>query len=332
MARKPRMHLPGALYHVMLRGNARQDVFFDEEDRRRLYELLEEGVRRFGYRVHAFCLMTNHIHLALQQGEKPLSGAMQNLSFRYTRHVNGSRARVGHLFQGRYKALLVDADSYGLELVRYIHLNPVRARLVAEPSQYPHSGHLGYLGRRHFGFLTTDWVLGQFGEKAAAGRRAYARFVAAGIAEGHREEFHRGQMDNRVLGPDRFTEQVLRSAGQGSARRAPRLDRIVAYVCAGSALTEEELRRRGKGQAAARCRALIGWLAKTSCSAPLAEVARRFERDLSSVSHGVTRLERAAREGTELARLLKRHQDAISQAGPPSPCHSASRKRQACCA
>ena len=314
MARKPRLHLPGALYHVILRGNARQDVFFDEDDRRRFYGLLEEGVRRFGYRVHAFCLMTNHIHLALQQGGKPLSGAMQNLSFRYARHINGTRGRVGHLFEGRYKALLVDVDSYGLELVRYIHLNPVRAGLVTDPVDYLHSGHSGYLGRRSFAFLTTDWVLGQFGERAATAQRAYARFVAEGVSEGHRQEFHRGPMDTRVIGPDRFTEQVLSANGQRLPRAAPRLDQIVAYVCAGSGLTEEMLRAPGKNRAAAHCRALIGWLAKITRSAPLVEVARRFDRDLSSLSHAVVRLEHAALEGKPLAEALRQHHDAISQA------------------
>ena len=130
MARKPRIHLPDGLYHVIFRGNGGQDVFLTDADYRRFYLLLQEGTFRFGYRVHAFCLMTNHIHLALQVGEIPLSRSMQNLSFRYTRWLNWREQRTGHLFQGRYKAVLVDGDSYLLELVRYIHLNPVRAGMV----------------------------------------------------------------------------------------------------------------------------------------------------------------------------------------------------------
>ena len=111
MARKPRLHVPGGLYHVMLRGNGGADIFFSKADRKRFYALLEEGGQRFGTRLHGFCLMTNHVHLVLQAGEAPLSRPMQNLAFRYTRHVNARRKRVGHLFQGRYKALLVDGDS-----------------------------------------------------------------------------------------------------------------------------------------------------------------------------------------------------------------------------
>jgi REP element-mobilizing transposase RayT len=102
--------------------------------------------------MHAFCLMTNHVHLAVQMDPQPLSKGQQILSLRYTRHVNRSQGRVGHLFQARYKALLVDADSHGLELVRYIDLNAVRARLVSDPAHYPYSGHLGYLANAHMAF------------------------------------------------------------------------------------------------------------------------------------------------------------------------------------
>ena len=136
MPRKPRIHFPGALYHVILRGNAGEPVFFDDADRYRFYLLLQEGIERFGYRVHAFCCMTNHIHMALQVGSVSLSRIMQNLALRYTSGINRKYRRTGHLFQGRYKAILLDADSYLLELVRYIHLNPVRARLVKHPDNY----------------------------------------------------------------------------------------------------------------------------------------------------------------------------------------------------
>lgn len=111
MARKPRIHLSGGLYHVIFRGNGGQSVFLNDEDRYRFYLLLQEGTCRFGYRVHAFCLMTNHIHLVLQVSETPLSRGMQNLSFRFTKWINWRQKRTGHLFQGRYKAVLVDGDS-----------------------------------------------------------------------------------------------------------------------------------------------------------------------------------------------------------------------------
>ena len=124
MARRARIHYPGAIYHVMLRGNGGQDIFFDDSDRVRFYELLEEGVERFHVRIPAFCLMGNHAHLVVQVAEIPLSRLIRNVSFRYTRYRNAKERRTGHLFQGRYKAIVFDEESYLEELVRYIHLNP----------------------------------------------------------------------------------------------------------------------------------------------------------------------------------------------------------------
>jgi REP element-mobilizing transposase RayT len=126
MTRKQRIHIIGGFYHVMLRGNGGMDVFGSDDDRCRFLLLLQEGSIRFGFRLHAFCLMGNHIHLTIQVSDVPLSKIMQNLSFRYTRWFNAKNQRFGHLFQGRYKAILIDDSAYLLTLIRYIHLNPVR--------------------------------------------------------------------------------------------------------------------------------------------------------------------------------------------------------------
>jgi REP element-mobilizing transposase RayT len=146
MARKPRLHVPGGVYHVMLDGNGGPEIFLTDEDRLHFYDLVEEGVDRFGHRIHGFCLMGNHVHLVVQVAETPLAKIVQNLSFRYTRWIHRRQRTVGHVFQGRYKAILVDADAYLLTLVRYVHLNPVRAALVAHPDDYRWSGHRTYLG------------------------------------------------------------------------------------------------------------------------------------------------------------------------------------------
>ncbi|MEA3348840.1 MAG: transposase [Pseudomonadota bacterium] len=181
MAREPRIHYPGALYHVMLRGNGGQDIFLSDSDRTRFFLLIQEGVHRFGNRIHTFCFMDNHIHLAIQVADIPLSKIIQNISLRYTRWINDKCRKTGHLFQGRYKALLVDQDSYLLELVRYIHLNPIRAGLVKHPKNYKWSGHNCYLGEEKLTWLTTGWVLGQFGEDITTARHGFARFVNEGI-------------------------------------------------------------------------------------------------------------------------------------------------------
>ena len=136
MSRKPRLYFPGALYHVLLRGNGGQAIFFEHTDYHHFYKLLAEGHARFDHRIHGFCLMNNHVHLAIQTGSQPLSPIMQNVSFRYTRWINKWQKRVGHLFQGRYKALLVDQERYLLALIRYIHLNPIRAGIVKELAEF----------------------------------------------------------------------------------------------------------------------------------------------------------------------------------------------------
>jgi REP element-mobilizing transposase RayT len=142
----------------MLRGNGGQEIFFSQEDRFRFYLLVQEGIERYGHKVHAFCLMTTHVHLAIQVGEFGLPRIIQNLAFRYTRWGNWRQSRTGHLFQGRYKAVLVEADTYLLELTRYIHLNPVRSGIVRIPEDYPWSGHRTYLGLETIPWLTTEWV------------------------------------------------------------------------------------------------------------------------------------------------------------------------------
>ena len=210
MARKPRLHLDEGIYHVMLRGNGGQEIFFDDEDRLHFYLLLQQGVERYKYRVHGFCLMSNHVHLVLEVGAQPLAKIMQNLSFRYTRWVNKKQKCIGHLFQGRDKAILVDRDSYLLELVRYVHLNSVRAKLVRQAHLYPWSGHRAYLGRQTLSWLTTEWVLNQFGMRLAACRKHYEVFVREGYGEGRRDEFHcGGNDDGRLLGDDQFARRVV---------------------------------------------------------------------------------------------------------------------------
>ena len=312
MARKPRLHVPGGLYHVILRGNARQDVFLTVADRHCFYELMAEGVKRFGYRVHAFCLMSNHVHLALQVGDRELSAGMQNLSFRYTRYLNTRLKRVGHVFQGRFKAFLVDQDRYGLALVRYLHLNPVRAKLVRQAGAYAGSSHRAYLGEEVLPWLTTDWVLGQFGERLGSARWRFADFVDAGVRDGHSDMFYGGQADARVVGEEDFVNKVLPKKERPP--KLPSLPAIVAYVCASASMRKAELLAPGKSRPAAHARALVGWLAARSKAATLTAVAERFQRDLSTLSHAVSALEERSRNSESFANALNDHLYAIFQA------------------
>ena len=312
MARKPRLHVPGGLYHIVLRGNARQNVFFLPADRTALYALLADGVTRFGYRVHAFCLMTNHLHLALQAGEESLSSGMQNLSFRYTRYLNARRGRVGHVFQGRFKAYLVDQDRYGLALVRYLHLNPVRAKMVRQVEAYRWSSHRAYLGEEALPWLTTDWVLGQFAPGVREARVRFAEFVQVARSEGHVDTFYGGTEDSRVVGEEDFLKKVLPKRTPGT--KPPSLSTIVAYVCRRASMSEAALKAPGKGRPQAHARAMIGWLAAKTGAATLTQVANRFHRELSTLSHAVTALEERSRNSESFANTLNEHLYAIYQA------------------
>ncbi len=289
MARKLRIHFPSAVYHVILRGNAGQPVFFDDADRFRFYLLMQEGIEKFGYRVHAFCCMTNHIHMALQVGDIPLSRIMQNLTLRYTTWINRKKRRTGHLFQGRYKAILLDADSYLLELVRYIHLNPVRSDMVILPEDYPWSGHRAYLGKEVLPWLTTDWIVSLFSAMSSVAQKGYVEFVAEGMDEPRRPEFHSGSMEGRILGDDCFADDVLLKANQRRQRPAS-LEVLLDTVCQYYRLTRSELSAAGKVKPHAEARAVSALLVRESAHYSLTELGRQLNRDVAALSQAARRL------------------------------------------
>ena len=288
---------------MMLRGNGGQDIFFSKEDRYHLYLLLEEGISRFDYRIHGFCLMSNHMHFALQVGRVPLSKILQNLSFRYTRWVNRKEKRIGHLFQGRYQALLVDADQYLLQLIRYIHLNPVRAKIVKRPEAYPWSGHRGYLGKQSLLWLSTEWVLVRFGKRKSEAVKKYREFVREGIQEAHREEFHGGKQDVRVLGDDKFVEKALGEEVTVKSKRIT-LKEIVLKVCREYGIKERELQKISRNRKGAEGRSVIGYLCIQTGSATLTEVGKMFKRDVATISKGVRRVEHRVEDSKEVEAKL----------------------------
>ncbi len=311
MARKPRVYYPGALYHVTLRGNAGQAIFFDDRDRTRFYLLLQEGIDRFRYRTHAFCLMSNHIHLAIQVADIPLSRIIQNLSFRYTKWINWRQSRSGHLFQGRYKAVLVDADAYLLELTRYIHLNPVRAGMVKEPEDYPCTGHRAYLGLEEIPWLTTDWVLSQFSKRESSARRAYERFIEDGKKGNYQKEYHTGSgTDNRILGDDEFIGRVLEKEEKKPRRRVS-LDRIIQEVCKSFSLKERDLLVSGRDRTLSRARGMAAWLVMERGIGTLGELSKRTGRDVTTLSSAAKRLQIRSKTDLDLTEKMTKLTDSF---------------------
>jgi putative transposase len=168
---------------------------------------LQEGVEQYGHRILAFCFMSNHIHLAIQLGNVSISKIVQNLAFRYTRFFNWRHKTIGHLFQGRFKSVLVDSVSYLRELIRYIHLNPVRAKLVDNPTDYRWSSHRAYLMLEEYSWLSKEALLLRFGESLSEAITALNNFVLAGI--GIEEEFHfEAGFSDGILGEDEFIKTM----------------------------------------------------------------------------------------------------------------------------
>src|SRR5690625_673373 len=181
MARPLRIEFDGALYHVTTRGDRREAIYEDNKDREDFLEVLAEVVERFNWLCHAYCLMGNHYHLVVETPDGNLSRGMRQLNGVYTQATNRRHRRSGHLFQGRFKAILVDKESYVLELTRYVVLNPVRAAMVKSPGDYPWSSYRAMVGEAEApGWLATDGLLALFGKRRAESRRRYRRFVREG--------------------------------------------------------------------------------------------------------------------------------------------------------
>jgi len=180
MARPLRIEYSGAFYHITSRGNERKAVFKSERDREKLLSYLGSATERYAAIVHVYCLMDNHYHLLMETPAGNLSQIMHHINGAYTTYFNAKRERSGHLFQGRYKAILIEADEYAKELSRYIHLNPVRAGMCAHPEEYPWSSCRYYtVERKAPEWLQRGFILGYFGQNLSDSMQPYRDFMHA---------------------------------------------------------------------------------------------------------------------------------------------------------
>lgn len=220
MSRPLRLEFAGALYHVTSRGDRREAIYEDDEDRRRFVELLGQVAGQFNWVFHAWCLMGNHYHLVIETPDGNLSKGMRQLNGVYTQDSNRRHGRVGHLFQGRYKAILVDRDSYLLELARYVVLNPVRANLVAEPGAWAWSSYRAMIGAEEApGWLATDGLLAAFDSRRAEAVRRYIAFVAAGIGA---DSIWKHLSSQVFLGDEAFVARSLKAGTVSESVSIPR--------------------------------------------------------------------------------------------------------------
>jgi putative transposase len=288
MPRKARIDAPGALHHIIVRGINRRKIFFDDADRDDFLDRLGAILSDSKTPCFAWALMTNHFHVLLRTGTAPISTVMRRLLTGYAVSFNRRHRRHGHLFQNRYKSILCQEDTYLLELVRYIHLNPLRAGIVKELkglNAYPYCGHYALMGKTEAGFQDVDYILSLFGGKVPDARRLYLEFVKKGVAAGRRPELTGGGLvrsaggwsalkamrngesrmkgDERILGQGDFVETVLKTAQENLDRKyriralGYDFDWLLARVLGLSGLTFNELLTGGKQRKMVQARSVL---------------------------------------------------------------------------
>ncbi len=249
MPRKPRIEYAGAFYHVITRGNQKQRVFKDAADFQKYLQLLTIYKNRTSCRIFAYILMNNHVHLLIETKDTPLSKFMQGLNQTYTMYYNRRYRTVGHLFQGRYKAILCDREAYLLGLLKYIHLNPLRAKLAESLEVYPWSSHHAYTGKNNpLAVVDTDQVLHLFSENKGRSIKKYLEFMSGNETLNKNEVY--ATIDQRVQGDDSFVEQVKTLADKpveaGKRKKERSLSQIMTVVENTTGLSLEQLRTAGK--------------------------------------------------------------------------------------
>jgi REP element-mobilizing transposase RayT len=276
--------VPGGLYHAVLRGNHRQAIFACSSDYLCFEEIVARAVERYGASLFAYCWMTNHVHLAIQVNAAPLGAVMGIVASRYARAKQRSLATTGHLFERRYRARLVDAERYLLSLVRYIHLNPVRAGIVSRPADYPWSSHSAYLGATCPDWLCTDPVLGRFGRPIEVARAAYLRFMNDPPACTDPDEVSPIVRRGRPARTDRRDAPVPGTQGAGNERQTRSLKDIAAEVAHSRKLTLDELRSKRRRAGLVEARREITRRALLEGAANMSQVARFLNRAPSTLS------------------------------------------------
>ena len=276
MARKPRLFAPGVLYHVIVRGNQRQRTFLSPADYQVYLEKLTQYRRQHEVTVYAYCLMPNHVHLLVESGKTPLGRFMQGLQQSYTQYYNRRYKKVGHLFQGRYKAILCQKDAYLLELIRYIHLNPVRSKLAKSSQEYRYTSDPVYRTGKTTAIIEPRAVL-----KLLGGASGYKRFIQEARDTGHRDEYYE-VADQRFLGDEEFGAELIRNYEDEEPRKRRGLAIVAKELAAALKIDSEELQTPSRGWKLSQLRttiALCPGAARWICGKGRGEVFRPRRHD-----------------------------------------------------
>jgi putative transposase len=327
MPRKARIDAPGALHHIIVRGIEGRKVFRDDADRENFLDRLVDLLPKTRTRCFAWALLPNHAHLLLQTGLSPIVSLMRRLLTGYAVSFNLKYRRHGHLFQNRYKSILCQEDVYLKELVRYIHLNPLRAGLVPDLKSldgYPWAGHSDLMGKIKQEWQDTKYVLAYFGDTPSRARAVYRSFVEKGVPEGRRHDLIGGGLirsaggwdravelrkenlfmksDERILGDGDFVEEVLKGAGDRLDRRYAMkakgldFDGVAKQVARALKMNPADVLKRGKKPQTVKARNLLCYWACRELGMTTVEIAKRLQVCQSAVSRGALRGERMAAE------------------------------------
>ena len=327
MPRKARIDAPGALHHIICRGIERRKIFHDDADRDNFLERLEIILKETSTPCYGWALIPNHFHLLLRTGKVPISTVMRRLLTGYAVSFNGRHRRYGHLFQNRFKSILCQEDLYLKQLVGYIHLNPLRARIVAdlkELSKYPYSGHSAIMGKRIRDFQDVDYVLRLFGDKVTKARRNYREYVQNKIELGRRPELVGGGLlrssggwgvlkamskarihlkgDERILGESDFVKKVLAEQEERFERRywlkaqGYDIDRVVKKVSEVFDMEPEQIWKPGNQPLRVKARSLVCYWAVRELGLSGTSVGKLLKLGQPAVSRAVGRGEKLSHD------------------------------------
>jgi REP element-mobilizing transposase RayT len=320
MPRKARIDAPGALHHIIIRGIEKRPIFRDNWDKGNFLERLERVILETSTKCYGWALLTNHVHLVLRTGLAPIATLMRRVLTGYAQQYNRRYKRHGQLFQNRYKSILCEEDPYFLELVRYVHLNPIRTGLVKDLrglKSYPFSGHGVLVGHFKNEWQDKDYVLKFFGSTEKTARRAYVSFVAEGLEEGRRTDLTGGGLlrsvggwsalmalrsahirvkgDERILGSSEFVQGALQKANEQFERhtllrtKGIDLENLLSRIGRYYEINPEELKTKSKSPATVRARSVYCYLAVRELDFSGAAVARKLNITASAVSKAVVR-------------------------------------------
>ena len=302
MSRPLRIEFPGAFYHVTSRGNERKDIFKSGPDREKFLSYLASAAERYGAVFHAYCLMSNHYHLMIETPEGNLSRIMKHINNSYTNYFNIKRKRSGHLLQGRYKTILVEADTYAAELSRYIHLNPVRASMAGSPEEYQWSSYRCYTEGKSPSWLSTGFILGYFGRGELKRRKNYRSYVL----EMAGKEFPSplaGAIASTILGSESFVREIQEKYLEGKLS-----DRDIPALRELSERPDIEIIKRGaeeafqQGSRLARSAGI--YLCHRFSGAKLKEIGDLYGISESGVTQAGRRFEEAMKKDVSLSRKI----------------------------